>query len=109
MHAIAGARNWNPYDGDNGIITINGQTFELDPRGGDYYFKITIKGGVLTMAVESVGKLGDIKTSVAPLTVALSDDVLNGTTALTIEFNFGAWSQAEITDMRIVITPSDII
>ena len=109
LHAIAGARNWEPYDGDNGIITICGESFEVDPRGGDYFFKVTIKDGILTMAVESVGKPGAISTSLDSLTVELPEDVLNGTTGLVIDFNFGAWSQAEISSMHIAITPLDII
>jgi hypothetical protein len=34
------------------------------------------------------------------ITVALSANVLNGTAGLVIDFQFNAWSQAEITEMH---------
>jgi len=98
VFAIAGARAWDPYDADNGIITINGVSYEVNPQNGDHYFKVTIKNGVLTMVVE---KANNVTSGLVALTTTLPENVANGTEALTISFAFGgAWSQAEITEIH---------
>ena len=98
LHAIAGATSWDPYVAENGIITINGVSYSnINPQNGDYYFKVTIVNGVLTMVVE---KANNVTTGLVALTVALPNDVANGTASLVIDFNFGAWSQAEITEIH---------
>ena len=99
IFAIAGARSWSPYDADNGVITINGVSYNgINPQKGDYFFKVTIRNGVLTMITEQIGTAA---SNVVVLTVALPATVLNGTTGLAIDFVFGgAWSQAEITEMH---------
>jgi hypothetical protein len=61
-------------------------------NGNGYYFKITIANGVLTMVNE--------KDDSVALTVALPEGVLNGTESLTIDFDFGYWAKAEITEMH---------
>lgn len=106
LHAIAGARSWAPYDGDNGIITINGKSYEIDPNNGDYYFKVSIKNGVLTMLLEKTNKTagGDVV-----LTVELPESVLNGSEGLVIELTFGgAWSQAEITEIHTLVSMESV-
>ena len=101
LHAIAGARSWTPYDGDNGIITINGVSYEIDPNNANYFFKIIIKDGVLSMIVEKANNVG---SGTEVLRVALSEEVLSGKEQLVISFTFGgAWSQAEITELHGVI------
>ena len=101
LHSIAGATSWDPYVAENGIITINGASYNgLNPQKGDYYFKVTIRNGVLTMVNES--------DSSVVLTVALPENVLNGTAGLVIDFNFGAWSQAEITEMHALKVIRDV-
>ena len=98
LHAIAGATSWDPYVAENGIITINGVSYgNINPQNGDYYFKVTIVNGVLTMVVE---KANNVATGLVALTVALPNNVANGTASLVIDFNFGAWSQAEITEIH---------
>jgi hypothetical protein len=56
-----------------------------------------IKDGILTMTDDSQdGRDGGATV----ITVALSANVLNGTAGLVIDFQFDAWSQAEITEMH---------
>ena len=106
VHAIAGARSWTPYDGDNGVITINGVSYEIDPHNGDYFFKVSVKNGVLTMIVE---KANNVTPDSIALTVALSESVLNGSEALVIELLFGgAWSQAEITEIHTLVSMESV-
>lgn len=106
LHAIAGARSWTPYDGDNGVITINGVSYEIDPHNGDYFFKISVKNGVLTMIVE---KANNVTPDSVALQVALPESVLNGKDALVIEILFGgAWSQAEITEIHTLIAMESV-
>ena len=82
--------------GGNGTITIGGQSFSFD-SSKEHYFKVMIKDGILTMTDDSQdGRDG----GAAIFTVTLSADVLNGTTGLAIDFQFDAWSQAEITEMH---------
>lgn len=101
FHAVAGARAWDPYDGDNGILTINGAIYELEPNIGDYYFKVTVKNGVLTLEIENSRYPVENPQT---LSVELSEEVLNGTEGLTISLAFGgAWSQAEITEIHTIV------
>ena len=80
----------------NGTITIGGQSFSFD-SSKEHYFKVMIKDGVLTMTDDSQdGRDG----GAAIFTVTLSEDVLNGTAGLVIDFQFDAWSQVEITEMH---------
>ena len=98
VHAIAGATSWDPYVAENGIITINGASYgDINPQNGDYYFKATVANGVLTLVVE---KANNVATGLVALTVKLPENVANGTESLVIDFNFGAWSQAEITELH---------
>ncbi|MBQ5929685.1 MAG: InlB B-repeat-containing protein, partial [Clostridia bacterium] len=93
LYAVAAAESWDPYNGVIGTITINGVSFVgVDPQTGDCYFKVTIANGVLTMVNEKNGSVA--------LTVALPEGVLNGTESLTIDFDFGYWAKAEITEMH---------
>ena len=101
LHAVAAAENWEPYNGVNGIITINNESFNgVDPQNLDYYFKVTIKNGVLTMVVE---KANNVVSGLVALEVELSEAVLNGEEPLTIDFNFVFWAQAEITEIHTVV------
>jgi hypothetical protein len=80
----------------NGTITIGDQSFSFD-ASKEHYFKVMIKDGILTMTDDSQdGRDG----GAAIFTVTLSADVLNGTAGLVIDFQFDAWSQAEITEMH---------
>jgi hypothetical protein len=56
-----------------------------------------IKEGVLTMTDDSKA---NVDGGATVITTTLSADVLNGTTGLVIDFQFDAWSQAEITEMH---------
>ncbi len=99
IHAIAGATSWSPYVAENGIITINGASFDaINPQNGDYYFKAVVTGGTLTLMLEKANN----ETARQVFSVALSESVANGTESLVIDFNFGAWSQAEITELHAV-------
>jgi len=85
----------------NGTITIGGQSFSFD-SSKEHYFKVMIKDGVLTMTDDSQdGRDGGATI----FTVTLSADVLNGTAGLAIDFQFDAWSQAEITEMHATMIP----
>ena len=103
LYAVAAAESWDPYNGVIGTITVNGVSFVgIDPQTGDRYFKVTIANGVLTMVNE--------KDNSVALTVALSEAVLNGTEGLTIDFNFGFWAKAEVTEMHLkTIEPLSIV
>ena len=100
------AFNYNAYDevyfglfaitGGNGKITIGGQSFSFDSSKG-HSFKVMIKDGVLTVTDDSKTNNDGGATVI---TVALSANVLNGTAGLVIDFQFNAWSQAEITEMH---------
>ncbi len=107
LYVIAGAQSWEPYIGENGVVSIYGNSYNgIDPHNAHYYFKVSIKDGVLTV-------VDDSKTNVAGggtiLTVALSEAVLNGEEKLALDFNFGAWSQIEITSLCATLTVDDII
>ena len=82
--------------GGNGTITIGGQSFSFD-SSKEHYFKVMIKEGVLTMTDDSKA---NVDGGATVITTTLSTDVLNGTAGLAIDFQFNAWSQAEITEMR---------
>ena len=85
----------------NGKIAIGGQSFSFD-ASKEHYFKVMIKDGILTMTDDSQdGRDG----GAAIFTVTLSEDVLNGTAGLAIDFQFDAWSQAEITEMHATMIP----
>ncbi len=83
--------------GGNGTVTISGEKFVVDAK--DHYFKVLISDGVLTMTDDSKSSADGGATVI---TVALSESVLNGTEGLVIDFDFDAWSQAEITEMHVI-------
>jgi len=87
--------------GGNGKITIGGQSFSFD-SSKEHYFKVMIKEGVLTMTDDSKTNNDGGATVI---TTTLSADVLNGTAGLVIDFQFDAWSKAEITEMRMTTIP----
>ena len=106
LHAVAAAENWDPYNGVNGIITINGESFNgVDPQNLDYYFKVSVKNGVLTMVVE---KANNVVSGLVVLEVELSDAVLNGEEPLTLDFIFEYWAQAEITEIHTVVVVDEV-
>ena len=60
---------------------------------------MTIEDGVLTITDDSTN---NVAGGGMVLSVALPANVLNGTTGLVIDFNFGAWSMVQITEMYAV-------
>lgn len=89
----------------NGELSIFGQKFTFD-NSKEHYFKVVIKNGVLTVTDDSKNNSNGGATVI---TVALSSEILSGETALSIDFNFTAWSQVEMTDVYYTLTQSDII
>ena len=108
LYVIAGATQWVPtYIGENGKLTIYGNSYNgIDPHNAHYYFKVTIKDGVLTVTDDSKNNVAGGGTV---LTAALSQEVFNGTEKLALEFDFCAWSQIEITSLCATLTVDDII
>ena len=90
--------------GGNGTVSIAGQSFSFDNTKG-HSWKVSIVNGVLTMTDDS--KTQNDGGGVI-FTAALPENVANGTTGLVIDFNFDAWSQAEITEMHTVKTEQAI-
>ncbi len=81
----------------NGTVTVSGEQFGVDAK--DHYFKVLISDGVLTVTDDSKN---DADGGTTVLTANLPENVLNGTEGLVIDFDFDAWSQAEITEMYAV-------
>lgn len=108
LYMIAGATQWEPtYIGENGKLTVYGSSYDgIDPHKAHYYFKVSIKDGVLTVVDDSQNNVAGGGTV---LTATLSEEVFNGTEKLELGFNFGAWSQIEITSLCATITVDDII
>ena len=100
------AMNYNEYEevyfglyaiaSQNGTVSILGQSYSFDNSKG-HSFKVTIKDGTLTMADDSKSNNDG---GVVIFTATLPAEVANGTTGLVIDFQFDAWSQAEITEMH---------
>ena len=77
-------------------MTLKECPFSFDASKG-HSFKVMIKDGVLTVTDDSKTNNDGGATVI---TATLSADVLNGTAGLAIDFQFDAWSQAEITEMH---------
>ena len=89
----------------NGVITIGDKSFSFD-SSKEHYFKLVIMDGILMLTDDSKTNSDGGATVIK---LELSKDILNGTEALVINFQFTGWSQAENTDMYYKLAIEDII
>jgi len=89
----------------NGVITIGDKSFSFD-SSKEHYFKLVIMDGILMLTDDSKTNTDGGATVIK---VELSEDILNGTEALVINFQFTGWSQVENTDMYYKLAIEDII
>jgi hypothetical protein len=87
------------------VITIGDKSFSFD-SSKEHYFKLVITDGILMLTDDSKTNADGGATVIK---LELSEDILNGTEALVINFQFTGWSQAENTDMYYKLAIEDII
>ncbi len=85
---------------EGGSMTIAGQTFNITKLGGyTYRMKATVKNGVLTVTDDG-SQSADMVVEPYFIQVTLSENVLNGSESLVIEFATGdSYSWLEVTNM----------
>ena len=79
----------------NATVTIGGQSYTYNASEGYVYVKVVIEGNVLTVIGD-----GAKNANAVYMEVTLSDAVLSGAEALTIEWSTAGWSQVEITEVQ---------
>ena len=95
MYLLLDAESWDPLVHQTAVITINGQSWTITSNPQEYWYKVTVSNGVLTVVTDKDGNLGQ-----KVLEVELSASVLNGTEALSISFNFSAYAEMQTTEMH---------
>lgn len=98
MYVLLDAEQWSPSRIDQtATITINGQSWSITSNPQEHWYKVRIAEGVLTVTDDSTSN-ADAGATV--LRIALPENVLNGTEALSIDFNFGAYAEVQTTSMH---------